>query len=259
MALIKLQDDLYIPENFAEDHRYLSSAEGEKEYTGITTVLSIKAKPALIPWAVKLCADYINDFVIEVAEHADWSEMFESGKWESVVKEAKSAHSKKKTDAGTHGTSQHALVEDYIKRCIGINGGSPKDMGLDIDAPIEKFLTWAQENVTRFLYTERPVHSKSLWLAGTIDFAAIMKDGSRRVGDLKTGSGIYYEAILQTELYQILAEEEGDEKYAGSVIVNMKKDGGFETQTRERSDIDRQAALGALALYRGDKSFITKR
>ena len=251
----KLQDDLFIPEDFSENHHYYADDKGEREYTGITTILAIKAKPALIPWAVKMCADYIDGFIKECAEHADWAEMIKSGQWDELVKKAKAEHTKKKEKAGEHGTDVHALVENYINVCINTNEGKPIAGG---DVSIAKFIDWAIENVDHFLYSERPVHSKSLYLAGTIDAGAVMKDGTRRVIDLKTGSGIYYEAILQCELYQMLAEEEGDEKYGGSVIVNLKKDGKFEVQVRGRSKIDEEAARGALALYRGDKSFIKK-
>jgi hypothetical protein len=83
-----------------------------------------------------------------------------------------------------------------------------------------------------------------------------MKDGKRRIGDLKTGSGIYYEAILQCEAYQLLAEEEGDAKYDGSVIVRMGKDGTFQIQERERGEIDENAFFGLLQAYRGSQTFI---
>lgn len=250
MTLTKLKEDLYIPENFAENHYYFADAKGEKEYTGITTILRVMAKPALIQWAANEAVKYIK-------ENLSYKRMKLLRKGYSIVKntvldEASKAHTKKKEAAGAHGTDMHALVEGYIKECISNNAGIPL---MALNSQVTLFVEWAHENVDHFLFAERPVHSKSLFLAGTIDFGAVMKDGTRRVGDLKTGSGIYYEAMLQTEAYQVLAEEEGDEKYDGSVIVNLRKDGKFETQTRARNELDKHAFLGLVAAYRGNASF----
>lgn len=252
--LVKLQDDLFIPEDFAEDHRYFADAEGKKRYTGITTILGTLAKPMLIPWAARMATEYIS-------ENCDWVKEDVSDGNDGYFKvrntdleEAKKAHSKKKEKAGEHGTDMHALVEKYIKYSIEKNGGKPS---LEtVDQSILPFSEWAFANVDKFLFAERPVHSKSLFLAGTIDFGCVMKDGKRRIGDLKTGSGIYYEAILQCEAYQLLAEEEGDAKYDGSVIVRMGKDGTFQIQERERGEIDENAFFGLYQAYRGSQTFI---
>ncbi len=250
-TLVKLQDDLYIPENFEDNHYYFADPEGKKKYTGISTILGVMAKPALIGWAARMSVEHIK-------ANLSYKKLKLLRKGyiiikEKVLLEALTAHTKKKEAAGEHGTNQHALVEQYINWVMAERDGKPY---LDVDMKaIAPFMEWALENVDHFLYTERPVHSKSLFLAGTIDFGAVMKDGTRRVGDLKTGSGIYYEALLQTEFYQMLAEEEGDDKYDGSVIVRLGKNGEFETQTRARNEIDKAAALGLLAAYRGSATF----
>ena len=41
-----------------EEHYY--ELDGKRLY-GVTTVLGVIAKPALIPWAVKMAIDYIKD------------------------------------------------------------------------------------------------------------------------------------------------------------------------------------------------------
>lgn len=259
-TLVKLQDDLYIPEDFAEDHRYFADAEGKKKYTGITTILGTLAKPMLIPWAARMASEY-------VASVWEAGRAYTAEEIATIVETAKGKHKKDKEKAGEHGTSQHALCEEYIKLCIqaksligigdamlaGLWTNNDKSARMSLIAP---FIMWAVENVKEFLFAERPVHSKSLFLAGTIDFGAVMKDGKRRIGDLKTGSGIYYEAILQCEAYQLLAEEEGDTKYDGSVIVRLGKDGTFQTQERERGEIDEDAFFGLLKAYRGSQTFI---
>lgn len=257
MTLIRLQNDLYIPEDFHEgNHYYFADDKGEKEYTGITTVLRTMAKPALIQWAANEACKYMAETAKTHLTDDGGIAFTNAEEFTRILEEARTAHSKKKEAAGTHGTNTHALVEQWILAHIKTLSGKPTSPTGHAYDSIMPFIDWAVDNVDHFLFAERPVHSKSLYLAGTIDFGCVMNDGSRRVGDLKTGSGIYYEAILQTEFYQLLAEEEGDEPYQGSVIVNMKKDGKFETQLRARNELDRNAALGLLAAYRGNASFV---
>ena len=64
MKLTKLGDELFVPENFSRFHHYYADADGTKEYTGITTVLGVIAKPALISWAAKMAAEYIAENAI---------------------------------------------------------------------------------------------------------------------------------------------------------------------------------------------------
>src|SRR3990167_4505258 len=99
MTLVKIHDELYIPDNFAEDHSYYADAEGKKPYTGITTILGVLAKPALIPWAAKMVVEYIKSNAHPMA--AIPSE--EKDGWfvgPALLEEAKNAHRKKKEAAG---------------------------------------------------------------------------------------------------------------------------------------------------------------
>lgn len=256
--LIKLQNDLFIPEDFAENHKYFADEKGEKKYTGITTILGTLAKPMLIPWAAKMVVECIKEKAPfrEIAHDQGEQEQEIEAFYEvspALLEEAQKAHTKKKEKAGEHGTDMHAEVEQYIKNCIENSYGKP--FASTAMGRIKPFEEWAIANVKQFLFSERPVHSISLFLAGTIDFGCMMKDGKRRIGDLKTGSGIYYEAILQCEAYQLLAEEEGDEKYNGSVIVRMGKDNTFQIQERERGEIDEDAFFGLYKAYRGSATF----
>lgn len=252
MKLLQLKSDLFIPEDFAKNHYYFADAEGKKKYTGITTVLGTLAKPMLIPWAAKMAVEYIEKNCKPMFGDAG-----DAGYFVALpqLEEAKNAHSKKKEKAGEHGTSMHSLVEQWVNDCLTQNSGSPIEHMIEYAEPIKAFVVWAVENVDHFLFSERPVHSKSLFLAGTIDFGAVLKSGKRVIGDLKTGSNIYYEAILQCEAYQLLAEEEGDEKYQGSVIVLLAKDGTFQIQERERGEIDEDAFFGLYSTYRGAQSY----
>lgn len=78
-----------------------------KRMTGVTTVLGIIAKPALIGWASNMCADYIlangkikdEDFILVSKQ---------------TIEEARKAHAKKKEAAGDIGTKIHEFINLWI-------------------------------------------------------------------------------------------------------------------------------------------------
>src|ERR1041385_8186368 len=83
-----------------------------KRATGITTVISVLAKPALIQWAATEVCKFIkeNAPVLEKVRGV-------ADRWEvdsNFLEDARLAHTRKKDAAATHGTDAHALVEKYI-------------------------------------------------------------------------------------------------------------------------------------------------
>lgn len=92
-------------------HSYLIDG---KPATGITTIISVLAKPALIGWAAKMTAEFIQ---LNGKWSEDKTQVTITGK---QLEEAKSAHRKKKEEAGVKGTDAHTLVEEYITTCLKI-------------------------------------------------------------------------------------------------------------------------------------------
>jgi hypothetical protein len=255
-----------------DSHTY---AINSKRATGITTIIGVLAKPQLIGWASRMCAEY-------VAEKWLPEMVYSKEEITNILAEAKLAHQKKKEEAGTIGTDAHSLVEIYINTCLDENCGKPLTSSTD---SITKFRDWAIENVDHFLFSERQMFNKEMFIAGTADFAAVMKDGKKLIGDFKTSSGVYgIDYFLQCAGYKILAEAEGDEPYDGCVIVRLGKDGSFdvhyrfaEPSTKEKStelwnrlmgflgakqkevinysDIDTKAFLACLTLYRAQATW----
>ena len=118
--LIKILDDLYIPEDFKKDHAYFADAEGTKAYHGVTSILKVIAKPALIGWAVNMMDEHIRANVAYAIPSED------GGYWAikpSVIEEARTAHRRKKEDAGLKGTGVHDEIELLVKGVIGAWGG----------------------------------------------------------------------------------------------------------------------------------------
>lgn len=214
-----------------------------KALTGVTTVLNVISKPALIPWAVKMAVEYVSEHLTDIVDAMNNSE---PEKYNEILKEAKKAHTKKRDDAATKGTDIHSQCEEYINAMIK---GEFYEIDADNDQLI-KFVQWVKEHDVKFLASEKKMYSESLWLAGTCDFVAIV-DGKKLVGDIKTTSGIYdLTPFMQCAAYRTMLEEMGETDFEGSVIVRLGKDGSFEERYRYDFETDKEGFLSALKLYR---------
>ena len=227
-------------------HSYLIDG---KKATGVTTVLGVLAKPNLIGWAARMAAEFMEKAI--TSGEYDLTDKAVLG---DLIDEAKNSHTKKKEAAGTHGTDTHALVESYITMCIESNGAQGKPM--DVARPeIQKFIDWARENVDHFLFSERRMFNKDMFLAGTADFAYVGKDGKRYMADFKTASGIFgIDFWLQTAAYRMLAEAEGDAPYDACMVVRLGKDGSFEALRVFDYETCKNAFMSCLVIYRAQAS-----
>jgi hypothetical protein len=194
-------------------HRY--TVDG-MEIPGVTTCLSIIAKPALIYWSAGCAADYYKERILP-------GKTYDEIELETIYSNAKKAHTQKKTDAGTIGSLTHKWVERYIK---GENPEPPVNEG--IRESVAKFQQWVSDHGVKFLCSEQPVYSQRHNYIGTLDFICWI-DGRLFIGDLKTSNGIYDEYLMQVAAYKYARNEEfPKENYAGMLIVRIGKDGEFE-------------------------------
>ena len=179
---------------------------------GVTTVLSVISKPMLIQWAANMAVDYIKD------NWFDKQETLES--WEEVLKEARTAHRKKKEKAGDWGTAVHLAIEEWIK--LKKEEPTLDEKGLEV---FNKFRAWAEENSVKFLESEKHLWSEKMWTGGIVDLVIEM-NGKKYIADIKTSSGIYNEAFFQMAAYDLMLKEMGEGKdVEGYIVINLKKDG----------------------------------
>jgi len=205
--------------------------------TGITTVLSVISKPALIDWAANEAVNFI-------------SENFEGELTPELLRMARSAHIRKKEEAGQKGTDIHTEAEKIIKEAIKTNSGFiPEELTSEIPQ-IQKLLDWAKMNKVKFLESELNLYSVNHFLGGICDFVCEI-DGEIWIGDLKTSSDIYPEFFWQMAGYQILAEEMGIYPgIKGHIILNLRKDGGFAEKRSISNEDNKDAFLACLKIYR---------
>lgn len=213
-----------------------------KRLHGVTTVLSVISKPALIQWSANMAIEYVRNKSEEVTPDLFYVTA-------GTLTEAKTAHRKKRDKAGDWGTKVHEAVEVWVKTGKRI----PLTDKIQ-NKVIDKFINWAEENNVEFLESEKNVWSKEMWIGGIVDLVFIM-DGKKYIADIKTSSGIYNEAFFQMGAYHMCLEEMGAiEDVAGYIVINLKKDGVMDMKLADNMEINRQAFLNALGLHKIIKS-----
>lgn len=222
-----------------DEEKHVHTLDG-KPLHGVTTVLKVINKPALIQWAANMAVDYIDQHFPTAEEIVSDPTAFNK-----LFKEARTAHAKKRDSAGEWGTSIHAKVEDYINACIE-NEGMPV---VNTDPAIAPFVDWAMAQNIKFLASEKCVYSRRLWIGGIADIVCEI-DGKRFLGDVKTSSGIYPEAYIQCSAYAECLKEMGEfEGFDGVIVINLKKDGGFEEKRNYDLDGNLKCFEAALTLH----------
>ena len=208
---------------------------------GVTTVLSVISKPQLIPWAAGMATDYVRD-------NLSLNIFSDPVRFEALLKEAKSAHRKKKEKAGDWGTILHKAIEDWVK------SGTEPDLKDEQKVVFEKFKDWCKENKVEFIESEKHVWSKDMWVGGICDLVFTM-DGKKYIGDIKTSSGIYNEHFFQMAAYALCLREMGEhEDVEGFVVINLKKNGDIDLKRADNMKLNEEAFLSALKLHKIIKS-----
>jgi hypothetical protein len=220
-----------------------------KPLTGVTTVLGVIAKPALIQWAANETVKYIQENKPKAVKigGVDYI-LYTTSQLSDLLDKAKSNHRSKATKTADVGTLVHSWCEKFVK---GKNPKRSKKIGHITD----NFVKWANENQVKFLKSELQVYSEKYWYAGTLDLILVM-NGKRYVADIKTTSGIYDRTpFFQMAGYQIALEEYGMKDIEGRIIIRCGKDGAFEVKESLDYEVDKKGFLACLELYRSLKTF----
>jgi len=144
---------------------------------GVTTIVGILNKPALVPWANKLGLKGI-----EVGRFVD-----------------------DKADIGTLG---HAIVIDKLQdRETDYSDYSQNQIDSAENAALS-FWQWQEKHKLEVISAEEPLVSEIYAFGGQYDIYGKI-DGKNELLDLKTGSGIYEEHYYQLGGYSILLKENG--------------------------------------------------
>lgn len=203
-------------------HQRYKTSTGEP-CVGVTTVLGVMNKPALVPWANKLGLDGydVNKYVDALA---------------------------------TIGTLIHYMVECEIKGVeLDLNDYTPNQIETATQA-FNKWLEWRKKNKFELLESELQMSSDSLKYGGTCDIYAIVND-KKTVLDIKTSKAIYSEARTQVVAYKHLLEENGREVDDCRIIrIGRDENEGFDDILIGGHDVHWTRFQACLALYWANKN-----
>lgn len=146
---------------------------------GVTTVLGLLSKPALVPWANKLglAGIDVRSFVDDKAQIGTLGHLFVTDHLAGI-----------KTDTTDYDANQIDLAQNCAL----------------------SFFQWEKEHPVKNIFVERPLVSERYRFGGTLDIYANVDDKLELI-DLKTGNGIYDEHIFQVAALKMLLNEHGFE------------------------------------------------
>lgn len=208
---------------------------------GVTTICGVLSKPALVPWAAKMCAEYL-DANLKPGQALDEVQKA------TLIKAMKGSWKQKKEEAADIGTIAHKFAEDYLQ------GREPaKPVNELARAAVDAFLEWMAAHHVKIISSERRILSLNHWYAGTVDLIAEV-DGETWVADFKTSSGIWPEYGLQLAGYRIALREEMGQSLKRLVLWFPKDGKPFEARALENDDADERGFLAALELHNWRKA-----
>lgn len=228
-----------VEEKYTFDEKNHIHKLGDKPLMGVTTVLSVIAKPALIQWSANMACKYVEESIEGIDTDIGHKQLYD------ILLKAKSAHKIKKETAGDWGTLLHMAVEEWIKE-----KKYPNYLNFEAMKCFAQFMIWAQKEDVKFIESEKNIWSKELWIGGIVDLVIEIK-GKKYIADIKTSSGIYDEAFFQMGAYDLCLKEMGEGKdIKGYLVINLKKNGVMDMKMATDMKMNQDAFKYALGLYK---------
>lgn len=175
-------------------HRYCAiMPDGTKKWLArVTTILATLNKEALIPWA-------INQAIDACRERIKPGRAYSEGELEEILEWAKGASDRIKTEAATHGTRAHQIIEAFLH-----SAGEWPDLeqeALPVQNSIALFQEWWEAQKFQVVDLEAYVADLEMGYGGTVDCLARDAEGRLVLLDWKTSKAIYPEMELQVVGY----------------------------------------------------------
>lgn len=226
---------------YGKDYRYyVATCKDGAEYRlrSVTSVLGVLNKEALIQWAVDQSMDYIRE---RVDYDADGVARFTQPDLETLLRKARMAHYRTKTEAAEVGTIAHDYVEAFLRT------GQEQDLS-DQDARVancyDLFRRWWDQAGLSVIQTELIVYHAPLGYAGQLDFLAADAQGNPVLVDWKTSKSVYWNYNLQVVAYAKALREMGRGTVSAMRIVRIgREDADFEVREIPRADWKRLGQL----------------
>lgn len=201
--------------DFTASHTVYKNAAG-KRVPGVTTILGILNKPALLKWAWQCGKDGLE---LERTRQV----------------------------AADVGTVAHALCEAHLRGMELERGNIAPDVMGKAETSFLRFLDWWDREQLRVLHSELQMVSERWQVGGTLDVLAERQDGKVVLCDLKTSKGIYDEMLIQVATYAAMYEETHGRMVDECFIVRIGKEDADDLEVRTvNKRTERVAAFAAL-------------
>ncbi len=210
-----------IAENGKHSYRTVFAEGGEAIYPGVTGVLNVISKPALVPWAKRVAIESLsNELFALLPDHADPFQDITINRYDVIdaVERAKKRPDQLKDDAAKLGTEAHAYIDKVVK---GEPLGPLQD---DILEPVSAFADWWKNGDYSFVAGDTKVASRRHRFGGSLD-ALALRDGRLTLLDWKTSKAIYDEYALQVAAYAYAFNETYGVSVRSAVCVRFRKPG----------------------------------
>lgn len=209
------------------NYRQLKTGQAVK---GVTTILSILSKPALIFWGYKQGMSNFERLMNIFAELGK-TDILKLA-IQPIIKDFQTTGLYDKRDkAGDAGTLGHTFVENHLRGLPDPKtDGLPEEVIKKAEGCYLTFLDWEKSNKIKVIGSEIEITSEVFPYGGTIDHviqSAMTPVDMVDILDIKTGKDIYLEAKLQVRAYKSLWEERDERKVAGFHILRLGENGEF--------------------------------
>ena len=197
------------PVELAFDKRLHSYKADDVIVPSATQVLGIISKPALVPWALKMGATWLerNMFYDDTSSSKGQGVFHTKGMGlDALIKGVKAAYKTKSGDALNIGNLTHEWLEKAIKWKLGEGDAPEKPTNEGVINAVDAFREWVKENDVKWISSEEKLYNRGHKYAGTVDAIAEI-NGEYCVIDWKTSRAIYPEYYLQVAAYAKAVEE----------------------------------------------------
>lgn len=218
--------------------RRIYKTTGGLKVPGVTTVLGILNKPALLDWAAKEERKGVMECLLN----------------KKILPE-KHFYTTLRDTAASIGTICHFMCECHLKGLeADLSEFEPSQVSQAENGYI-KFLDFWDKSGFNVLTTEQALVHEGLGFGGTIDIVCNDKDGRLVLLDLKTSKAIYPEYWSQVAAYREMWDFNNQNKIARNIIIRIGKDEANDLEVIENNELAShyKLFLGALMCYKAQK------
>lgn len=234
MQNIEIPTPLYRVDLIVEgkSHFYDVTVDGKiTRYPGVTGMLSVISKPALVPWAKREALGMVENALLKRLDGRQSARLVLNKDWiQSVLADAKRRPDQLKDEAADLGSQAHAFID------LIIHGKEPETMPEQIAGPVKAFKDWWKASGIQLVMGDTKVASRLHGYGGSLD-ALGCRNGKFVILDWKTSSGIYTEYALQVAAYAQAFLETYGVPCEEAIIVRFGKKLPIEFEKKELADL----------------------